>query len=460
MTVNDSDLSSGDNSDMSLKLLSSVTARLRDRGIITRKRVAAASVAMVVIVLVLAARMTGGSASIATHPVERGEFIMDVRTEGELQAKRSVSVNTPARGWGQMRIMQIVEDGVMVEEGAFLAQFDPSDAQNNLLEAQNALETARADFLSTEANVESQAKELENTFLTQQYSYEQAKLRFELMKYEAEAKRREQELEFKKSELSLQQAKEKIETQKIIDEANLSKAELRVKQAEQRLDERQEQLDSLTLTAPKSGMVVLQKVWGPNGREKVKVGSTPYRGMELIRIPDLSTMLVSTTVNEIDISVVALGQRVVIAVDAVPGPTFYGSVTSIATLARNEEGSDLKVFDVEVTIEGSDDRLKPGMSAQCTVVTNTVGDVLYVPQESVFDKEDTTVVYVKGTAGFDVRTVELGSRNSDYVIVTGGLEAGDEVALRDPTLPLEDIGVEADSGNSNGNSGRGGALPL
>lgn len=443
---------------MNMKILRTVAARIRDRGIVTRKRAAAVVVAAIVIVLVVAARMTGGSASIATHPVERGEFIMDVRTEGELQAKRSVSVSTPSRAWGQIRIMQIVEDGTMVEEGAFLAQFDPSEAQNGLLEAQNGLETARAELLSTTANIESQMKELENTFLIQQYSFEQAKLQYELMKYEAEAKRREKELEFKKSELSLTQAEEKIATQKIIDEANLSKADIKVKQAEQRLKERQEQLDALTLTAPKSGMVVLQKVWGPSGQEKVKVGSTPYRGMELIRIPDLSTMLVSTTVNEIDISAVALGQRVVITADAVPGPTFYGSVTNIATLARNEEGSDLKVFDVEVTIEGTDERLKPGMSAQCTIVTDTIGDVLYVPQESVFEKADTTVVYVKGTTGFDMRTVQLGSRNSDYVIVADGLEAGDEVALRDPTLPLEEIGIEGDSGNGNG--GRGGALPL
>ncbi len=140
---------------MSMKILSTVSARIRERGIVTRKRIAVTAIAAIVIVIVVAARMTGGSASIATHPVEGGEFIMDVRTEGELQAKSSVSVSTPSRVWGQIRVTQIVDDGTMVEEGAFLAQFDDSEAQNNLLTTMNELETSRAELLSTTANIES-----------------------------------------------------------------------------------------------------------------------------------------------------------------------------------------------------------------------------------------------------------------------------------------------------------------
>lgn len=427
---------------------------------LTKRRVGAAVVVIIGLIVFAGMRLRGSSASIATFPVEHGEFIMDVRTEGDLQAKNSTTVNVPNEVWGQIRIVTLVEDGTLVNEGGFLVQFDTTEAAERLTEAQNDLENQQAELASTKANIESEMKQLENAYLTQQYSFEQAKLRFELMKYEAEAKLREQELEFKKSELSLQQAKQKIETQKIINQSRLSQADLRLRQAVQRLKERQDQVAALTLKAPKSGMVVLQQIWGQNGREKVKVGSTPYRGMELVRIPDLSLMLVKTKVNEIDIAAVRTGQRVVITVDAVPGPSFYGTITSIATLARSEEGSDLKVFDVEVTVEGTDLRLKPGMTAQCKIVTDTVNEVLYIPQEAVFAKEDTTVVFVKDGIGFDRRPVLLGSRNSDFVVIREGLEAGDVVALRDPTLPLEDIGVQQ-GGNGNGSNGRsGGKIPL
>ena len=225
-----------------------------------------------------------------------------------------------------------------------------------------------------------------------------------------------------------------------------------------RLDDAQEMLEAMTLSAPKSGMVVIQKIRTPNGREKVKIGDTPHRGMDIINIPDLSTMLVKTSVNEIDISRMAVGQQVVITLDALPGPTFYGKITSVATLARSEEGSDLKVFDVDVTVEGSHEELKPGMSAQCKIITGTISDVLYVPLEAVFEKEDTTVVYIKGR-GFEQQFVRVGKKNNDYIIIEEGLSEGDLIALRDPTLPLEELGV-ASSQDQGNNQRRSNSLPL
>ena len=142
--------------------------------------------------------------SIATFDTEAGEFIMDIRTEGEIQAAKSVTVSVPTRSRGNLRIANLVEDGIIVKEGDFLVQFDTSEAENRVQDRLDNLENSEADLSSTKANIESTMKQLENSFLTQQYSYEQAKLRFELMKYEAEIKKREQEIEFKKAELALQ----------------------------------------------------------------------------------------------------------------------------------------------------------------------------------------------------------------------------------------------------------------
>ncbi len=436
--------------------------KIPDISKLKKKKTVIVVVAAIVVVVILLIMGIGSSIpSIATFDTEAGEFIMDIRSEGEMQAASSVTVSVPRRSRGGVRIASLAEDGVIVKEGDFLVQFDTSEAENRVQDRQDAFDNAEAELTTTQANIESTMKQLENSYLTQQFSYEQAKLRLELMKFEAEIKKREQELEFKKAELSLEQAKEKIESQKVINAANLSKAELRVKQAQKRLDEAQEMLDALTLTAPKSGMVVLQKIWTPNGREKVKIGDTPHRGMDIINIPDLSTMLVKTTVNEIDISRVAVGQQTVITLDALPGPAFYGKITSVATLARSEEGSDMKVFDVEVTIDGSDERLKPGMSAQCKIITGTAPDVLYIPLEAVFEREDTTVVYIKGR-GFDRQVVRVGKKNSDYIIIEEGLSEGDRVALRDPSQQMEELGVATsqEQNNKPNNQKRSGSLPL
>jgi HlyD family secretion protein len=164
-------------------------------------------------------------------------------------------------------------------------------------------------------------------------------------------------------------------------------------------------------------------------------------------------MKVKTKVNEVDISRIKNGQPVVVTLDALHGPIFTGKVSSVATLARREGDSEVKVFDVEVTINGAHPELKPGMTAQAKIVTGKIQSVVSVPLEAVLDKGDTTIVYVK-KRGWERRAVKLGSKNSDYVIIEKGVNPGEEVALRDPTAKLEDLGKETQgAGEKNGANG-------
>lgn len=424
------------------------------------KRVQTAVGAGVLLILLasvgMAFKMVKRDPKVATFKVTRGEFVIDISQSGELDATRFVSISQNPRRWDQVRILNMVLDGTIVKEGDFLIQFDTTNAEKEVTDRTNEFEQAKADLASTKASIESNVKQLENAYQSQQYDFESNKLTYELAKFEADIRRREMELTFKKSELSLEQAKQKIESQKIIDKATLGRSELRVKQAERRFADAQTALKDLTMRAPKSGLVVLREIYGPTGRQKVKVGDSPYPGQELITIPDLSEMKVKTKVNEVDISRVKRGQPVVVALDALPGPLYTGKVSSIATLAHREGDSEVKVFDIEVLIEGSHKEIKPGMTAQCKVVTGKIPNVIYVPLESVFDKGDTTVVYVK-KRGFERRPVKIGSKNSDYVIIASGLKAGEQVALRDPTTRLEDIGKESPTAKESTSGARSGA---
>ena len=411
------------------------------RSVRTRTAIIAAVLLIILALAGTAFKMVKRDPKVATYKVSRGEFVIDISQSGELDATKFASISQNPRRWDQVRIINMVLDGIIVKEGDFLIQFDTTNAEKEVTDRTNELEQAKAELASTNASIESNMKQLENSYQIQQYDFESNKLTYELAKFEADIRRREMELTFKKSELSLEQAKQKLESQKIIDKATLGKSELRVKQAVQRLKDAQTALADLTIKAPKSGLVVFREIWGPSGRAKVKVGDSPWPGQELITIPDLSEMKVKTKVNEVDISRVKRDQPVVITLDALPGPMYTGKVTSIATLARREGDSEVKVFDVEVVIDGSYKELKPGMTAQCKIVTGKIPNTISVPLESVFDKGDTTVVYVK-KHGFERRPVQIGSKNSDYVIIENGLKQGEEVALRDPSVRLEDIGKE------------------
>ena len=172
-------------------------------------------------------------------------------------------------------------------------------------------------------------------------------------------------------------------------------------------------------------------------------------------------MQVKTFVNEVDVDKLEVDQKVTIKLDALPDPIFHGSITSIASLGHEKEGDkNVKVFDVVVKIDEEDKRLKPGMSATATVVIETIPPPaepsaedevveeareilalpLYIPIDAVFVKGGRTLVYRLEEGATVQQEVVLGKRNDNYVIVEEGLGEDDRVALRDPTLVLEELG--------------------
>ena len=222
------------------------------------------------------------------------------------------------------------------------------------------------------------------------------------------------------------------------------KAELAVRQAELELRESQQALEKLTLRAPRGGLVVYREIWGGSGMKKVQIGDTPWPGMPVVGIPDLSVMQAKTIVNEVDISKVEQDQNVIITVDALEGATYYGKITRLAALARREESTNVKVFDVEVTIDSTDGALRPGMTSECRLIIDRIPDAVSVPLQSVFQKDGKTLVYVMGAGGARAREVVVGPKSSDRIVIEEGLEAGEHVCLRDPTVPLEEIGGESE----------------
>ena len=212
--------------------------------------------------------------------------------------------------------------------------------------------------------------------------------------------------------------------------AELDKAEFEVRRAKMQVDQSQEALAALTITAPEPGLVVYKTY----RQGKIKVGDQTWPGGEIIELPDLSSMQVRTRVNEIVVHQVAEGQEVIIKVDALADQVFRGTVSRIATLARTEGEARIKVFDVDVLIDGEGGALRPGMTAQCRIVTARIADAVSVPLEAVFERDGQSVVLVVD-GGLEPRPVTLGPRNDDFVVIADGLDAGEVVSLRDPQRP-------------------------
>ncbi len=387
--------------------------------------------------------------AIATVPVVKGEFVMDLGTSGEIEALNSVDVSIPRfRRRMTLQIVDMAEEGAIVKKGDFLFQLDQSEALQRKDDALNKLANAEAQLESEKASIASNKASLISQFESQKYSYQQAELNLRAMQFEADARKKDAELNLKKAGLALEQAEERIKSQEIIDRATLARAELNVSQARNDLKEAEDALEQLRIMAPIDGLVVYKEIFSGGSMKKVQIGDTPFWGMPVIGIPDLSAMIAKTTVNEVDISRVERGQNAVITVDALDGRNYYGKITRVAALARRESVTNARVFDIEIEIDATDQDLRPGMTSSIRIITGRLQDVLSVPLQSVFEKDGRTIVYVMGARRWSEREVKVGRRGQDRIVILEGLDEGEMVCLRDPTIPLDEIGTESEAAAS------------
>lgn len=204
--------------------------------------------------------------------------------------------------------------------------------------------------------------------------------------------------------------------------SDLARAEARVAQAQAQLDQAQIQVDDATLRAPFDGVVATVNV---------APGESVGAQAPLVLI-DVSRFLVKVTVDEVDISKVAVGQPVEVLIDAL-GETLPGSVTRLEPLPQTDSAVTAYLVTVEVDPTGS--ALKPGMTASATIVADKRVDAVNVPAAAVRTENGASFVSVVNTTADGERTVEerevtVGLRAGEQIEVLDGLAQGEQVVIR------------------------------
>ncbi len=206
-----------------------------------------------------------------------------------------------------------------------------------------------------------------------------------------------------------------------------------------RLEKLKEQIDSCKIKAPAPGLVV----YGSSGdfmRGRTRVieeGGTVYERQKIIELPDLSQLIAEIDVHESAVDKVRPGQKAKIVVDAFPDQTFTGEVLKVAPLPDPQRGflsPDMKVYKTQVSIEGSHNFIKPGMSTRVEILVEQLEDVLIVPIQVVARREGKKVCYCLTSKGPEPRVVQTGAFNDTFVQIIEGLEPGEEVLLNPPLI--------------------------
>jgi len=376
---------------------------------------------------------------VQTTLVKRGTFTEELTEEGTLKALNSIAINAPSISYryGSLKITRFVEDGKEVNKGDTVMVFDPSEIKKAIVDAEQRLMIANAELEKLKATQQADIADLESDLEVARISQEIQKITFEQSTFESEIKKKEIKLQLENANVALERAKEQIENRKKIQQEELFQKNLSINQLQVILDDANASINSLFVLSPAPGIAIIEQNWLTS--QKWALGDQPYAGTKLIELPDLNVMVAEVKINEVDVSKILPGLKVTVISDAYSDTTYTGEVTTIANLAQNKDSkSKIKVFPVQIRIEGSPQNLLPGLTVSCRITISEIPDVLYVPLEALFKEQGNEFVYVRSTSGFKRRDVKTGSANTDFIIIREGLEENEELALSDPFVNKEE----------------------
>ncbi len=220
------------------------------------------------------------------------------------------------------------------------------------------------------------------------------------------------------------------------DEMHASESEVR--QLENQLDETLVHQTDTTLVAPMNGSITKRYV--EQGELITSAISSFSSGSPVFQIADLATMLIKVNVNEVDISKVSVGTLTEVSSDSARGSLLRAHVRKVAPAAAVSGAGDTSSqgvvrFPVEVQLDQSDVRLRPGMTARCAIIVSRRKGVLRLPVNCIEGKGNSATVQVVSDTGVGKerhqttasRKVSLGLRGDDFVEVVAGLKLGERV---------------------------------
>ncbi|OYT14774.1 MAG: RND transporter [Bacteroidetes bacterium 4572_77] len=363
--------------------------------------------------------------------VKSGQFIINVTTTGELDAKNSTEINGPSnlqsiQIWSDVKLENIVDEGTVVDSGEYIATLDKTPVMNKLKDVDASLDKLSSQITKLKLDSALTLRAARDNLINLQYSAEEARLEMDNSKFEPVATQRKMEITYEKALRSMQQAKENYVLKKTKEETSIQEVMIDYNKDMNKKQRIMEVLNQFTVKAPQAGMVIYAKTWRG---EKIKTGSmiSPWRPV-VAKLPDLTQMLVKTYVNEIDISKIKPNQLVEIGVDAFSDKKLRGIVTQVANIGEEMKNSTAHVFEVIIDVEGIDDDLRPAMTTKNLIITDVLDSVLYIPLECLNTQDSIQYVYCDG----EKRQIETAQSNNENIVVSRGLENQEQIYLFPP----------------------------
>lgn len=379
----------------------------------------------------LAACAAADGAEPDAHPivvVERGSIATGLWITGEIDAASSESLSGPTTEDWQLAIRWLAEDGAVVHEGDRVVGFDNVAVANRIRELELAVVEAGSAILEHDAKTD--VERFDKAFAA-------AKSDTEFEKAEVDGTTPAELLsrrEFEKYALAVARTRaatvDAANELRVTSKAGALEAEVKLlalSKAERKLEAARAQLESLELHASRDGIVLVGR--HPWEGRKLQVGDNVWPGMEVVRLPDLSQLVVKARLDDVDDGRVMPGMTARCTVDAYPSTLMIGHVVSVSEVAQTvARDSTRRHFDVVITLEpvAAVSELRPGLSVRAEIIGPTHDDVVVVPRGAL--DAATWPVTAQRDDG-SVVELQLGACDAQRCEVLEGVRAGDRLRV-------------------------------
>ncbi|QGJ72283.1 Efflux RND transporter periplasmic adaptor subunit [Planctomycetales bacterium 10988] len=416
--------------------------------------------------------------NVIVTPVIHNRFEHRVLAEGEVESSSNVDIRCEVKGKGSgysTTILWLIPEGTFVQPGEKLIEFESAALREEEVQQRIIYEQARAAKIQTELAFES-AKIAIDEYINGTFKQELQTVEAEIVVAEENLRRAEDYARYSekmaqkgyvtpvqleadqfavtnaKLNLDASRTKKMVlenftkkKTLKLL-ESDLGTAEAKMlaqqssfKLEEDQLKEIQANIANCVVYAPSAGQVVYANETDRRGSTELLIeeGLSVRERQVIIRLPDPDQMQVRVKVKESRVGLMEIGQEARLTMDALHGMELYGNVTKVDAIPIPSYYSNVKEYAVNVSIDNPSQSLKPGMSAQVAILVNAEENAFQVPVQSVKQIGRDHFVCLKTPRGPEVRKVQLGSHNDQYVVIRKGVKDSDEVVMN-PLPFLED----------------------
>src|SRR5437660_1805444 len=357
----------------------------------------------------------------STVKVERKNFGQVIRLNGTTQASRSFVVLAPkleGAQVGSMVITKLVPAGTHVKKDAFLVEFDPQAQTKDYLDKKSTYENLVGQVAQKQAE-DNIARAKDDTAMKQAED-ELKRAQLELQKNEIVSRidAEKNQAPLKEAQATLKQLTETYQLKRAAAVAAIRIQEIQRDRALEAMRYAQGNAAKMVVHSPMQGVVVYNTIWLGGRMGTVQQGDQVRPGVPFLQVVDPSQMEVRVALNQVDLLKVHLGQQAQMHLDAYPGMTLPVTLEELSPLGHPGQFAEVvRSFTARFSVQGTDARLLPDLSAALDLDLGSQKNVLVVPWQSIGIEVNHSYVWLNTTGAFEKSTGQTCSRHDVESIV-------------------------------------------